>query len=462
MSREHDGLADRLAQRVILVVDDSEAVRTAFEVLFSLHGLRVIKARDAGEALTAVQTGRPDLIIQDMNFRRDATSGEEGIALFRRIRAIEPDMPIVLLTAWTHLETAVELVKEGAADYLAKPWDDTRLLTTIANLLDLRAARDENLAQRTRRAEARGRLAERFDLRGLVYASDPMHTLVSMATQIAAADIACLITGPNGVGKEVIADLIQANSARRSKPYVKVNAGALPDNLLEAELFGTETGAFTGAKARSGRFEAADGGTLFLDEIGNLSPAGQAKLLRVLQTGQFERLGSNETRTADVRIIAATNIEMRAAIRDGRFREDLFYRLNVIELDVPALTDRPDDILPLAHAFLQDRATLSAEAARCLARYPWPGNVRELRNVIERGVLLAAGKTISADDLRLPEATSAATDDVMLDRAALESALARANGVVAQAARQLGVSRQALYRRLEKWGIREVTNARTD
>jgi FixJ family two-component response regulator len=257
MTREPDALGGRLAQRAVLVVDDSEAVRTAFDVLFSLHGLRVLKAKDPEEALAAVRAGAPDLILQDMNFRRDATSGEEGIALFRKIRALEPDMPIVLLTAWTHLETAVELVKEGAADYLAKPWDDTRLLTTIANLLDLRAAREENLGLRTRRAEARGRLGERFDLRGLVYESEAMHTVVSMATQVAAANIACLITGPNGAGKEVIADLVQANSMRRAKPYVKVNAGALPDDLLEAELFGTEVGAYTGAKARTGRFEEA-------------------------------------------------------------------------------------------------------------------------------------------------------------------------------------------------------------
>jgi DNA-binding NtrC family response regulator len=462
MSREHDALGGRLAQRVVLVADDSEAVRTAFDVLFSLHGLRVLEAKDPDEALAAVRAGQPDLIIQDMNFRRDATSGEEGIALFRKIRALEPDMPIVLLTAWTHLETAVELVKEGAADYLAKPWDDTRLLTTIANLLDLRAAREENLGLRTRRAEARGRLAERFDLRGVVYESEAMHTLVSMATQIAAADIACLITGPNGAGKEVIADLVQANSTRRAKSYVKVNAGALPDDLLEAELFGTELGAYTGAKARTGRFEAADGGTLFLDEIANLSPTGQAKLLRVVQTGSFERLGSNEPRAVDVRIIAATNADLPLAIREGRFREDLYYRLNVIELAVPALADRPEDVLALAREFLRGRAQLMAEAERSLVRYPWPGNVRELRNVIERAVLLAEGKAIASHDLRLPAASVRSSDEMVLDRATLEAALVKAKGVVAQAARELGVSRQGLYRRMEKWGIRETPGAKSE
>ncbi len=455
-------LGDRLAQHTVLVVDDNDAVRTAFDVLLSLHGLRVMTAKTPADAVDVVTTGQPDLVIQDMNFRRDATSGEEGVALFRKIRSLEPDMPIILLTAWTHLETAVELVKEGAADYVAKPWDDTRLLTTVANLLDLRRAREANVTLRTQRAEARGRLAERFDLRGLVYESASMHALVAMATQIAGADIPCLITGPNGAGKELIADVVQANSQRRGKPYVRVNAGALPDTLLESELFGTEAGAFTGAKVREGRFEAAHGGTLFLDEIGNLPLAGQAKLLRVLQTGEFERLGSNQSRRVDVRIIAATNSDLPAAIRAGTFREDLYYRLNVIELAVPALVERIDDVIPLAHAFLQGRAALSRDAERALQRHSWPGNVRELRNVIERAVLLAQTGVIHVPDLRLPTAATRGGDDVVLDRAALEAALAKARGVVAHAARELGVSRQAVYRRMEKWGIRETSPTGTE
>src|SRR6202047_497318 len=334
----------------VLIIDDNEAVRTAFDVLLSIYGARVLTAASPAEGLARLGRDAVDLVIQDMNFRREATTGEEGNALFHTIRKKYPDVPIILLTAWTHLETAVELVRAGAADYVAKPWDDARLLTSVRNLLDLRSARAEAEALRARRREARATLAGHFDLRGIVYESEAMHSLVAMATQVAHADVPVLITGPNGAGKEVLADIVQANSERADRPYLKVNLGALPNELIEAELFGTEAGAFTGARARTGRFEAADGGTLFLDELGNLSGNGQAKLLRVLQTGEFERLGSNTTRRTRVRVIAATNANLRSAIRDGRFREDLFYRLNVIELEIPSLAERRDDILAFAQA----------------------------------------------------------------------------------------------------------------
>jgi DNA-binding NtrC family response regulator len=443
-----------LANRTILVVDDNDAVRTAFDVLLSLHGARVVAAATAAEGLASLETNAIDLVIQDMNFRREATGGEEGVALFHDIRRRFPDLPIILLTAWTHLETAVELVKAGAADYISKPWDDGRLLTTVRNLLDLRIARAEAQEIRAERREARETLAERFDLCGLVYESQAMHTLVAMATQVAHAEVPVLITGPNGAGKEVLADIVQANSAVRGRPYLKVNLGALPNDLIEAELFGTEAGAFTGAKARTGRFEAADGGTLFLDELGNLAGSGQAKLLRVLQTGEFERLGSNATRRTRVRVIAATNSNLRQAIREGRFREDLFYRLNVIELEMPALADRREDIVALARHFLQPGFSLAADAERALTRYPWPGNVRELQNVMRRACLLAPERMIGVAALNLPAAAPASLDEPSLDRTAIEEALARAEGVVAQAARDLGLSRQALYRRMEKLGLK--------
>jgi DNA-binding NtrC family response regulator len=397
---------------------------------------------------------RADLVIQDMNFRRDATGGEEGIALFHQIRQRFPDLPIILLTAWTHLETAVELVKAGAADYVAKPWDDARLLTSVRNLLDLRSARIEAHALRERLRLAREALAERYELCGIVYESESMHTLVATATRIANSDVPVVITGPNGAGKEVLADIVQANSPVADKPYLKTNLGALPEELIEAELFGTEAGAYTGARARSGRFEAADGGTLFLDEIGNLSGGGQAKLLRVLQTGDFERLGSNTTRRTRVRVIAATNIDLRRAMHAGRFREDLFYRLSVIELEVTPLRERPEDILPLAHHFLQPSFTIAADAERALLQHPWPGNVRELQNVIRRACLLSREAVITAATLNLPPATPIAVEESALDRDAVERALERAHGVIAQAARDLGLSRQALYRRMEKLGIR--------
>src|SRR3569833_1247468 len=452
---DHISLRSSLANRTILGIDDNEGVRTAFDVLLSLHGARVVGAATPAQGLAALQ-GKPsaDLVIQDMNFRREATSGEEGIALFREIRRRPPDVPIILLTAWTHLETAVDLVKAGAADYVAKPWDDDRLLTSVRNLLDLRSARAEAQEIRAERREAREELGERFNLCSIVYESQAMHTLVAMATQVAHADVPVLITGPNGAGKEVLADIVQANSAVRGKPYLKVNLGALPNDLIEAELFGTESGAFTGAKARSGRFEAADGGTLFLDELGNLSGAGQAKLLRVLQTGEFERLGSNTTRHTRVRVIAATNANLRQAIRDGRFREDLFYRLNVIELEVPALVERRDDILPLARHFLQPGFALTPEAERALTQYAWPGDVRELQDVMRRACLLSQEPAIGPSVLNLPANTTSAANETALDRATIEHALARAQGVVAQAARELGLSRQALYRRMEKLGLK--------
>ena len=447
-------LRARLANHTVLVIDDNDAVCTAFDVLLSLHGMRVLTASSPPQGLDVLARESVDLVIQDMNFRREATRGEEGMALFAEIRKRYPDIPIILLTAWTYLETAVELVKAGAADYLAKPWDDARLLTTIRNLLDLRRAQKETRAIYQQRSEARSALAERYNLCGIVYESDGMHTLVSTATHVAHADVPILITGPNGAGKEVLADIVQANSSVRDKPYLKVNLGALPNDLMEAELFGTEAGAFTGARARIGRFEATDGGTLFLDELGNLSGSGQAKLLRVLQTGQFERLGSSVTRKTQVRVIAATNANLRQAIREGRFREDLFYRLNVIELEVPPLADRRDDILPLARSFLTPGFTLAADAERALVRYDWPGNVRELQNAIRRACLLSTVPAIGAAALNLPASAPAPVDEPALDKPTIEEALTRAKGVVAHAARDLGLSRQALYRRMEKLGLK--------
>lgn len=454
-------LRSSLSSRTVLVIDDNDAVRTAFDVLLSLHGARVLGARTPAEGLDALVREPIDLVVQDMNFRREATSGEEGIALFRAIREQHPQVPIILLTAWTHLETAVELVKAGASDYVAKPWDDARLLTTVRNLLDLSAARADAAAIRSERREAREALAERFDLRGIVYESEAMHTLVSMATQVANADVPVLITGPNGAGKEVLADIVQANSAVRTKPYLKVNLGALPDELIEAELFGTEAGAFTGARPRIGRFEAADGGTLFLDELANLSGGGQAKLLRILQTGEFERLGSSSTRRTRVRVIAATNAHLPQAIREGRFREDLFYRLNVIELEVPPLAARREDVLPLARHFVKPGFQLSPDAERALLRHAWPGNVRELQNAIRRACLLSPDPAIAAAALNLPPAPAGSREEPALDRATIEQALERARGIVAHAARDLGLTRQALYRRMERLGLKTDTAPRS-
>jgi DNA-binding NtrC family response regulator len=458
----------------VLVVDDQEAVRTALQVLLEVHDIECALAANSADAVRLVRTDDIGVVVQDMNFSKDTTTGEEGIALFRQIHALDPGLPVILITAWTSLETAVALVKEGAADYVAKPWDDQKLVLTIQNLMRLRLLQDENIRLRGDDERARADIARRFNLCGLVYKSRKMHELVSLAVHVAPSDAPVLITGPNGSGKEKLAEIVQTSSRRADKPFVRVNAGGLPDQLLEAELFGAEAGAYTGAtKLRVGRFEAAHGGTLFLDEIGNLTPTGQMKLLRVLQTGEFQRLGSNATRTADVRLVSATNANLRAEIQAGRFREDLYFRLNVIELEVPPLAQRPDDIRPLAEHFLTRHAggrtlTLSDEALQALEHHDWSGNVRELDNRLQRAALVCEGGSIRAQHLGLDEPalagdrgesvarvsgppSSGTLSDV--ERDAIEMALARAQGVVSRAANELGLSRQALYRRMERLGI---------
>jgi DNA-binding NtrC family response regulator len=468
----------------VLIVDDQQAVRTALVVVLELHGISCLEATSPEQALDIVRREDVGVVIQDMNFSTDTTSGAEGKQLFHAIRKLDPDLPVILITAWTSLEAAVTLIKEGAADYVAKPWDDQKLVLSVQNLLSLRQARFEALRLSSRDSRAREELARRFDLRGLVYQSRAMHEAVSLAVHVAASDAAVLITGPNGSGKERLAEIVQANSRRKDQPFVSVNAGGLPDQLLEAELFGAEAGAYTGAsKLRVGRFEAAHGGTLFLDEIGNLSLAGQMKLLRVLQTGEFQRLGSNQTRHADVRLVSATNADLRTEINAGRFREDLYFRLNVIELRVPALHQRPEDVELLAKHFLarhsQGRSlTLTPEASQALEQHDWSGNVRELDNRIQRAVLVCQNEPILPSHLGLSEregaslAPASASGGVSqtpsqpppsgppasnpladAERAVVESALERAQGVVSRAAAELGLSRQALYRRMDRLGI---------
>lgn len=440
----------------ILVVDDNQAVLDALSLLLELHDYQVETALTPFEALQIVRYQRIALVIQDMNFTADTTSGEEGKALFQELRAINPHLPVILITAWTELEMAIELVKAGAADYLAKPWDDQKLITSVANLIALGKAKEKN-EQHERIAQQREALNAGADLRGLIFRSGAMQRVVDMAVQVAKSDVAVLITGDNGSGKEKVAEIIQANSALQTAPFIKVNAGALPQELIEAELFGAEAGAYTGAnKQRIGRFEAADGGTLFLDEIGNLPLSGQMKLLRVLQTGEFERLGSVETRRVNVRVISATNADLLADIQSGRFRQDLYYRLNVIELNLPPLKSRSDDIIPLISHFLPDRElSLSAESA--LLSYDWPGNVRELENACKRAAVLNPQGVLEVGDFGLqPISAPAQTPEPGKQepgKAELEAAMRQFQGVIAKVARHFGMSRQALYRRLQKHGI---------
>jgi DNA-binding NtrC family response regulator len=453
----------------VLIVDDQPAVCTALEVLLDVHGMATLVATTPDRALELVATEDVGVVVQDMNYRRDATSGEEGVELLRAIKRLDPELPVLLMTAFTSLEAAVQLVKEGASDYVAKPWNDDKLVITVGNLLKMRELGQENRRLRAQSARVRRGLGESHDLCGLVYASAAMHDAVTLAVKVAPADVPVLVTGPNGAGKDRIARIVQANSRRRDRPFLEVNAGGLPDELLEAELFGAEAGAYTGAKKlRVGRFEEAGGGTLFLDEIGNLSASGQMKLLRVLQTGEFQRLGSNVTRSTDVRILSATNADLPRAIAAGTFREDLYFRLNVIEIRVPPLRDRPEDVAPLADHFLARHGAalaFTADARRALADHDWPGNVRELENRVQRGTLVGSRGVVTAADLGFaggslaPEARAADVpvrlDDGKTDpeRAQIERALVAAGGVVAKAAADMGLSRQALYRRMERLGI---------
>lgn len=439
----------------ILIVEDHPAIANALRMLFDLNDVESVVASDPDQAVRLVGKGEVGLLLQDMNFTPGATGGDEGIALFRRVRAIDPELPILLMTAWTSLETAVQLVKEGATDYLAKPWDDAKLIATVRSLLRMRELRDDEQRERNERTRSRAALARAHDTRGIVYASEVMRRVVSLAVQVAPSDVPVLITGPNGAGKEKIAEIIHAGSKRKNKPFVKVNAGAIPDELIESELFGAEPGAFTGStRLRIGRFEAAHGGTLLLDEIGNLSAAGQMKLLRVLQTGEFERLGSSETRRVDVRLLCATNSDLQQSIARGTFRHDLYFRIAVVEIAIPPLRQRREDVLPLADAFVKPPKRLGDAARAALLAHDWPGNVRELQNRLLRAAAVSTDDTLTPVDLGLAAAVDdLRAEEVPLEKTQIEVALLNANGSVSAAAEALGLSRQALYRRMEKLGV---------
>jgi DNA-binding NtrC family response regulator len=441
--------------RTVLVIDDNPAVGEALSLLFSLHDIRALTALSPQKGLALLAQEAVDVVIADMNFSADTTSGEEGIELFRELRAQQPDLPVILLTAWTHLESAVQLVKAGAADYIGKPWENDKLLATVENLLELAEATSERRRLQEEQRRRRQRLAANYDLCGIVFASDAMERAAEMACRVARADVRVLITGPNGAGKERIAQIVHANSPQKGGPFVAVNCGAIPAELIEAELFGAEAGAYTGAnKARTGRFELADSGTLFLDEIGDLPLAGQVKLLRVLESGKFESLGSSRTKSTHARIVSATNADLPTLIREGRFREDLYYRLNVIDIAVPSLAERQADIVPLAEHFLGTELRLAEDAAAALVAHDWPGNVRELRNSIERAKLLARDRIVTAADLNLPAAARAPTRELdNVSREVIEATLREASGNVSRAAQSLGLSRQALYRRMDRYGL---------
>lgn len=444
----------------ILLADDQPDVRESLRLLLKAEGFRVEAVATPQAVLGAVEAALPDVVLLDMNFQQDTTSGREGLELLERLKALEPELPLVVMTAWGSVELAVEAMKRGARDFVLKPWENARLLATLRSQAELGEA-----LRRSRRLEAENRALRADELPPLVAESRPMRTLVELLARVGPSEASVLITGENGTGKGLLARHLHARSPRAEAPLLTLNAGGLGEGVLESELFGHVKGAFTDAReARAGRFELADGGTLFLDEIGNAPLSLQARLLRVLETGEFERVGSSRTQRADVRILSATNADLETEVAAGRFRQDLRYRLNTLELRMPALRERKEDLQPLAEAFLQRHAAryrralagFEPAALRALEAHPWPGNVRELDHAVERAALIAPGPRIGPSDLLLGSGGGVRDLDAMsleeVEAQLIRKALAR-HGSATAAAEALGLSRSALYRRLQKHGL---------
>ena len=434
----------------------------ALRLLLKEEGYRILTAARPVEILKAVEAQTLDAIIMDLNYARDTTSGREGLDVLARVRGLDATLPIIVMTAYGSVQGAVEAMRRGAADYIEKPWDDERLTAILRTHIELSRARRAN----ERLATENRRLAPNVPT--LIASSRGMQPVLEMIDRVAASDANVFITGEHGTGKEVIAQRLHAASNRAARPLITVNAGGLSEGVAESELFGHVKGAFTDAKTdRVGCFELADGGTLFLDEIANMAAKLQAKLLRVLQTGEFQRVGSSRTLRADVRVLAATNADIRAEIAAGRFREDLLYRLNTVEIHLPPLRDRRDDVPRLATHFLGEYSAryrkpvhgFDEGATAAMHLHGWPGNVRELQHAVERAVLMSRSGLITSEDLGLrAPAPGAATDltGMTMDDAEkyiIQQALARHGGNVVQAAESLGMSRSALYRRIQQHGL---------
>jgi two-component system NtrC family response regulator len=452
--------------RKILVVDDDESVTTSLSILLKRAGYAPLVAFDPDQALALAREHRPALVIHDMNFSR-STTGEEGLGLLQALRALDARMPVILITAWGSIDLAVKGMKAGASDFIAKPWNNDRLLQVVATALEINHSKADT-------GVTRAKLDAQYDL-AKIHGHDPKFLqLLETVGRVSATDAPVLILGESGTGKELIANAIHANSKRREHALVKVNLGGIPGNLFESEMFGHVKGAFTDAKAeRAGRFEAAHNGSIFLDEIGDLDRASQVKLLRVLQDQSYQPLGSSSTRTANVRVIAATNRNLDAMVADGSFREDLLYRINLITLRLPPLRDRKGDIPELAHHVVQQvceryqysQMTLTDTAAQWLQQQPWPGNIRELRQTIERAVLIADTPTLTPQSFqqaeRLGKPTPTAAPELPvgsmtleeMEKAMILKALKQYENNLTQVASALGLSRQALYRRIEKYGV---------
>ena len=444
----------------ILVADDQRDVLEALRLLLKGEGYQTESFSHPHALIEALRLHAADAVLMDLNYTRDTTSGDEGLDAIGRIRAFDADTPIVVMTAWGTIELAVEAMRRGAQDFIEKPWDNARLLTVLGTQVALGQA-----LRRARALEAENRQL-RGDAGEMIAASPVMQPVLETIEQVAPADANVLITGESGSGKGLVARMIHEHSPRRERSLVVVNIGSLAETVFESEMFGHVKGAFTDARTdRVGRFELADGGTLFLDEIANLPVAQQARLLRVLEDGEFERLGSSRTQQTDVRVLAATNADIAAEVDSGRLRSDLLYRLNTIHLHLPPLRERGEDIVQLAQRFLERHArryarpveSFTESALSALRRYSWPGNVRELDHVIERAVLMCRGAALGPADLRLDSAAPAPDrGPVTLDEAEhelIQAALARHDGNVVTAADELGLSRSALYRRMEKYGL---------
>ena len=452
----------RAASPRVLVADDDTDVLAALRVLLKSEGFEVESATSPALVLAAAEARDFDVALLDLNYARDTTSGAEGLELLERLRALDPTLPVVVMTAWGSVDGAVQAVRKGARDYVQKPWENPRLLQTLRTQIELGAA-----LRAGRRLEGENLLLRREGAPEMIAESPAMRPVLELIHRVGPSDATVLITGEHGTGKELVARILHASSPRAARSLVTVNMGGLSDALFESELFGHVKGAFTGATAdRVGRLDLAEGGTLFLDEIANVPLAQQPKLLRMLQTGEFERVGSSRTRSANARFISATNADLRTEIAAGRFREDLLFRVNTVEIRLPPLRERREDVPRLARHFLTRHARryrkpvtgFDASALEAMLTHAWPGNVRELEHAIERAVLLARGAELAAADLGLggPASGAPPLERMTLDeveRLLIQRALERHDGNVSDAAKSLGVSRSALYRRLERHGL---------
>jgi DNA-binding NtrC family response regulator len=449
-----------MSNATILIADDDEDIRLALNLLLSAEGYQIIEAENAKEIIIQSNRQKPDLVLLDMNFSRDTTSGQEGLAILEQLQPL--NIPVILMTAWGSIELAVQGLQKGANDFIEKPWNKIKLLNSIKQQLSFSKVKEQNQGYR--------QLLAPENKKSWVCQSPSMQAIETLVEQIAPTDANILILGENGTGKSLLAERIHQRSSRQHSPLIAVNMAAIPENLFESELFGHQKGAFTDAKQnRVGRFQLADKGTLFFDEIGSLPLTLQPKLLRVLETGQYEVLGSSQTQVADARLISATNADLNQLVGEQAFRQDLLYRLNTIVITIPPLRERLEDIEELANSFIikfsekyrKQALTIKPCALNKLKLHKWPGNIREFSHMIERAVLLTAGDEITAQQLLL-ESTDNANDSVILqpleqaEKQLIEKAMSVTGGQVIEAAKLLDISRNALYRRLEKFAIQHA------